>query len=265
MKIVFALRQCARAGILLGLAAYLGWLLYTGNIANYVNVRVSWLIAAASVTLCALGLRAWFAPDDGCCDHGRGSSLYLALLLPLALGFGLPSKPLGAGSIDDGDIQRMLRESIDMSMVATADRIRDPSMLYNPMRDIYPEKRLSSDDPLRLTILDWLRVYTESAHPEKIEGEPADVVGFVLKDPSVPDGFLVTRFFMRHCMFDTIPVALAVRWHRMDRLRDDAWVRVRGRFAIGTVAGKTAPVLVAESVKPVGQPEIPYLYPQAEE
>jgi putative membrane protein len=257
-------RRLIHVAILLGLAFYFGRLVFNGDLANYVNTRIAWLVILAAIILTAYGFASFAHPQEPSCDceHQHSSWKGFALLLPLLLGLGLPSRPLGAGSID-GDIQMMLRENVDMSMLATPERIDNPAMLYNPMNDLYPERQFSTDDPSAFTILDWLRLYADTDDKDAFEGQKADVVGFVVRDPTDADRFVVTRFFMRHCMFDTIPVGIAVQWDGAEDLREDTWVRVRGKFQLDVLDGSQIPVLAAQSVKEVQQPEVPYMYPQA--
>lgn len=258
-------RPLVRAAMLLGLSAYFTRLLVTGDLANYVNIRIDWLVTLAALLLAVYGLAILLQPAHACScgSHSHdASSRHLIMLLPLILGFALPSQPLGRSAIGEEDIQAMLRQTVDMSLLTTSDAAaRDPAQLYSLSYGFIPEKMFSTDDPRQFTILDWLRLYADRDDKSVFEGQKADVVGFVVKDPSATDGFIVTRFFMRHCMFDTIPVGIAVRWDDAKKLREDAWVRVQGTF--GAKDGRL--VINAVNVRSVGQPETPYLYPQIEE
>lgn len=252
--------------VLLGTGAYFVQLIVSGNLANYVNIRIEWMIVAAATLLWTYGLINLIPRQtESCgCGHAHVSWKALIFIIPLFLGFFLPSKPLGAGSIVDGDIQTMMRDHISMDMLATPERVENPSILYNPLNDLYPERQFSSENPLHFTILDWLRLYADTDKKDALEGQKADVTGFVLHDHASPDGFIVTRFFMRHCMFDTIPIGIAVRWNDADELKEDTWVRVQGVFRLIEQNGVTVPVLQATNVKRVKQPDVPYLYPQTQ-
>ncbi len=67
----------------------------------------------------------------------------------------------------------------------------------------------------------------------------------------------MTRFFMRHCMFDTLPIGIAVSSDNADALKNDTWVRVRGTMHSRGIR----PVIEADRVEMVAIPDPPYLYP----
>lgn len=259
-------RPVLKAALLMALSAYFVRLLLTGDLANYVNTRIEWLVWIGATLLTVYGIALCMRPADPCCEQHHASWKPLAMLVPLALGLLLPSKPLGRSAIGDDDIQAMLRQSVDMSLLTTAGAAdRDPNQLYSPSFGVIPERLFSTNDQRQFTILDWLRLYAETENKQIFEGQKIDVVGFVVKRPGREDGFVVTRFFMRHCAFDTIPIGLPVRWDGTADLREDEWVRVRGTLGIGAVGGEAALYIDAADVRRTDQPETPYLYPQLEE
>lgn len=259
-------RRLTHTAILLGIGAYFAQLITSGNLANYVNIRIEWMIATAAVLLWLYGIINLIPQkNESCgCGHRHDSWKALIFIIPLFLGFFLPSKPLGAGSIGDSDAQMLMRNHISMDMLATPERVHNAAMLYNPLNDIYPEQQFSSENPLHFTILDWLRLYADTSKKDALEGQKADVTGFVIRDDASTDEFIVTRFFMRHCIFDAIPIGIVVRWNDTDKLPEDTWVRVQGIFAFDERDGMKVPVLQATKVKRVRQPDIPYLYPQTQ-
>ncbi len=55
-----------------------------------------------------------------------------------------------------------------------------------------------------------------------LDGRQVRLEGLVVNDPSVPDGFKLTRFMVSCCAADGIPLQVAV--HGAEGLEDDTWV-----------------------------------------
>ena len=112
------------------------------------------------------------------------------------------------------------------------------------------------------TILDWVLAFHEGERPAKTD--TADVIGFVyLDDASDEVQFTLTRFVVGCCAADAmavgLPVSLAADLSSEDGLEEGQWVRVVGQFS--TPAGNALPVLMAEQLEAVPEPNQPYLYP----
>jgi uncharacterized repeat protein (TIGR03943 family) len=162
--------------------------------------------------------------------------------LPVMLGVIVPSKPLGSRAVD-GQI------ASDLSSINASSSARI---------DIAPQDR---------NVLDWLRAFSTEADPAALNGQEADVVGFVYRDARFDEAtqFMVARFVMSCCIADAQAIGLIVDWPLAATLHDDSWVRVRGRFEVRAFNGVLAPWLVADEgdqgVQLVNQPDSPYLYP----
>jgi putative membrane protein len=252
-------------GVLLGLAYYFAYTIGSGNLANYINIRYAWLTHFAVAAFAVLAYASLPQGRTSRCCGGEGSWLKMAVLaLPLVFGFGIVSRPLGADAFERiTDEQRILLLRVGTDDMVTSENIPTPAALYSLENDFMPDKEFSTDEPSAYTILDWLRFYTKLERKDALMGNEADVIGFVSRNDTMPLGtFTVSRFFMRHCIFDTVPVGLYVQWKGAESLKKDTWVRVRGTFVVTDEASGQLPVIVAESVDIVPQPEIPYLYPE---
>lgn len=257
--------------LLAGGGIYFLQLIRTGTLANYVNVRFAWIAWLGMIAFFLLAL-AKLTPSvhdhsHSCCGKRAAWKLWI-LALPVALGLFLPSKPLNASVIrSEPDLQAMLREQVGMQYLMTPEIVPDRAQLYSLYNDFMPDKVRSYDDPQTFTLVDWLRVYVDLP-PEKknlLEGLPVDLVGFVYHGSKQSDDhFMLARFFMRHCMFDTIPIGLPTLWKNADSLTEDSWVRVQGvvRY-LPDDAGNKVLTIVPDSVRLTEQPEMPYLYPDA--
>ena len=235
-----------KTALLLGLGAYFVYNILSGNLSNYVNVRFAWLSYVAALLFLLIGgysalhlLRAHrVGGHEHHHDHQHGSISWGALIVvavPLVLGTLIPSRPLGAEAIEG-----------NVSISASAGNITTFAI-----------------DPLQRNVLDWLRVFsTGSPDSAEFNGQPADVIGFVYLEPTFAEGeFMVARFTMSCCVADASAIGLPVRWAETAALPQGEWVRVQGSFQQGEFKGEPMPILHAESIEIVEQPDHPYLYP----
>lgn len=250
---------------------YFARLIHTGDLANYVNMRFAWVAWAGMAAFFLLAL-AKIIParghdhGDDCCES-RPSWKSWVLALPIAIGMVLPSRPLDSSAIQsaDPDMQAILREEVGMGQLLTPEAVEDPSWLYSLYDEVYPDKRRSYDDPPTFTLLDWFRFTVDPPEGDDrtIEGMPVDVIGFAYRDATGDRSrFVLTRFFMRHCLFDTVPIGIPVQWEHGAGIDDDDWLRVRGTMdVVSDAAGKKVVTIIADDIDRVEQPEVPYLYP----
>jgi putative membrane protein len=230
--------------ILFGLALYFSHNILSGNLANYINQRFAWLSYVAIAIFLMLGLASAYGLWQGHyrrsrsaygVDHQRLNWRMLSIVsIPLLIGTLIPSQPLGVEAING---------NISMS-VAT-----------------YDSAGALSKDPLTRNVLDWLRIFSRSATPASFDGEEADLVGFIYREPDFPEGyFMVTRFTVSCCVADAGAVGLPVYWPEAGELADGEWVRVRGVFETGTFRDVKMPILQPAELEPIDQPDHPYLY-----
>lgn len=246
-------RPWLRVLVLLGLGLYFVYNLVTGNLTNYVNVRFAWLSYVGAAIFLLLGATgAWSllrarAHDhhdhdhDYHHDHSHGVvswSMLAVTAIPLLLGTLIPSRPLGADAVNGS----LSMNAAPATTATTATTLNIP-----------PEKR---------NVLDWLRAFNTAPDYTELNGLPADVIGFIYREPSFgADQFMVARFTISCCVADASAIGLPVVWARSADLQADTWVRVRGKFQVSDFRGDSVPVLHAVSVETIPQPEHPYLYP----
>lgn len=244
------------------LGVYLIATLISGTITNYIAVKFIWLTwLAAGMFLLLAGILALSLiarmlgrqppahkhSHDHHHEHAAQGTLsgWISLgivALPVIFGVLTPSKPLDSRAVDSPITN-------DFSSISGA---ADTARL-----NIAPQNR---------TILDWVSVFATADTPETLNGQPADVVGFVYRDASLlrqPDQFMVARFVMSCCAADAQAIGLVVQWDDAATLREDRWVRVRGTIAIGEFDGALVPIIIADDqgVEAIDQPQNPYLYP----
>ena len=246
--------EALKALILVGTAIFFADKLFNGTLYYYIAPRFAWLVLLAVVLLIALaqsyGLfnKGQEAEGDAAHDHrhhGEAAHSHarpsmwplLIVAMPLILGVAVPAQPLGTSAIANRGI------SNEIAFAASA---------QSTLTIVAGERN----------VLDWAMAMSDNPDPAAFNGEEADVVGFVYRDPTfAPEQFMVARFVLVCCVADATPVGLVVEWAEADQLQPDTWVRVQGVFTAGARDGRPQPVLIAEAVTPMEPPAQPYLYP----
>lgn len=236
-----------KAALLLGMGAYFVYIIVTGNLTNYINVRFTWLSYVAAAIFLLLGVCSVFVAmratdDDFHHDHdghdhshsGLSWGVLAIVSVPLILGTLIPSRPLGATAISGN-----LSTSAALGSLSTF-----------------------TVNPLDRNVLDWLRYFGTLEDYADANDERADVIGFVYREPSFPENqFMLARFTLSCCVADASALGLPVYWENAPDLEQDQWVRVQGSFRVGEFRGDTLPILHAQDIALIEQPEHPYLYP----
>ncbi len=254
--------QAAVKGMLIfAMGIFLLTRITSGTLNFYISDRFGWLTLAAVLGLFVVGgsYRYLFsdagqtpAVDDHASDshpdhhhgHALGWAGILLVSLPILLGLLVPPRPLGVAALQNREISVGGVDSVLPAAVRSA-QIKES------------EER---------TILDWVLAFHEGQWPDG--NDVADVTGFVyLVDAADGRQVTVTRFVVGCCAADAMAVGLPVRLDpegsseqpSVNELEEGQWVRVIGRFA--APVGNALPVLVAEKLDVVPEPNQPYLYP----
>ena len=228
----------AKTLILFGMGSYLTLLIVTGNLDNYINQRFAWLVVVGALLFFLLALINLYssrnpAPHDHEHHHYHITwDIVLVVAFPLLLATLIPSRSLGIEAVNGG---------VSLNPVGVAGVSRSP---------------------LDRNILDWLREFDRAATPAQFNGTPVDVVGFVYREPSHPeDGFMLARFTLSCCVADAFPIGMPVISARASDLAEGDWLRVSGQLKATAFGGDFLPVVLADAIARVDEPQQPYLYP----
>ena len=162
------------------------------------------------------------------------------ILFPVLIGFLIPAKPLGADALPNRGVT---------TKAALSTRLQDSQ----DSLQVSPTQR---------TVLDWIRLFASENDVHQFEGQPVDVTGFVFHDPTLADGqFMVGRFSITCCVADAFAIGMVVNKPGLTGLSDNTWIEVQGKLSIATVNGSLLPVIQADAITPVAEPEQPYLFP----
>ena len=111
-------------------------------------------------------------------------------------------------------------------------------------------------------ILDWVKLFYFEKDLTPYTGQEASVIGFVYLDDSLPKGqFFVSRFILACCAADAYAVGMIVEPPAGVSIQQDQWIQVKGPVDVVAFDGHNSPLIHAEAVTSVPQPDQPYLYP----
>jgi putative membrane protein len=222
--------------------------IWSGKILLYINQRYVFLVFLAAIGLIGLAQvvlqeRKKIGLEESHPDE-KGEPVSYAnliwLLLPLVLGILIPTRSLGTSSLPTRGIE-----------------VTSPFLLQGST-GATPLERPSG----QRTVLDWIRSFHASSDPTVLSGEPADVIGFVYHDPRLPSSqFLLGRYTVACCIADATAIGISVRWEQAAILENNRWVRVQGKMGVGQLDGQSVPVIDAEQVLLISEPEQPYIFP----
>ncbi len=238
----------AKMAILLGLGLYFTFIILSGNLSNYINLRFGWLSYVAAGLFFLLGGFSLYTllRSRGEHKHAHDDHLHSApswgviaiVAIPLVLGTLVPSQPLGVEAVS----------SIDLNAAASQVSTGNATLFT-----INPENR---------NVLDWLRVFNQTDDYSTLDNQPVDISGFVYNEPDFGDDqFMTARFTISCCVADANAIGLPVVWADTDLLPQGEWVRVRGTMQTGEFRGETTALVYADSVEIIEAPQNPYLYP----
>lgn len=205
-----------RATLLLCLGVVAGRLVITERFGSFVQQHMRIPLLLAAVVLVGLGIAEVAAlrhrtqedpegtasPPSAARLHRAGPAIGWLLGLPIAVLFAVAPSTLGA---------------------AAADRVAalTPAEPDDAFAPIPP-----SDAPTPIRLFDFVdrALWDED---RSLAGRPFALTGIVVNDPSAPDGFVLTRFFVSCCAADGLPIKIQVR--DLERTYpDDTWVEVTG-------------------------------------
>ncbi|NQX05340.1 TIGR03943 family protein [Rathayibacter sp. VKM Ac-2856] len=118
-------------------------------------------------------------------------------------------------------------------------------------------------DTASFTVRDWATLLRQGASEQFLAGRTATVSGFVTPDASDPENvFYVARFIVTCCAVDAQPVGVPIHqpgW--ADTYTEGEWLEVTGGFGANpSVTSAEAVVLEPDTVVPIDEPAMPYVY-----
>ena len=172
-------------------------------------------------------------------DHAPAAANLWIMLIPLLIGVLIPARPLDSSAVSAKGI------TTSSALVSS----QSSSSLF----ETESEQR---------NVLDWVKIFYFEKDLNAFIGQQASVVGFVYREESLPQGqFLVSRFILSCCAADGYAVGMIVESPQADSLEKDTWIKVSGPVDVVSFNGSPSPLIHAETIEVVPQPDQPYLYP----
>ncbi|MFM7678162.1 MAG: TIGR03943 family putative permease subunit, partial [Roseiflexaceae bacterium] len=160
------------------------------------------------------------------------------VLIPVALGLGVPPRPLDANAISTrlDSLNRVAQRPNTSAAILAAPH-----------------------DTTQWNLYDWAVAMSIDTAP--LVGQAVLVDGFVVRPADMPQAateFMLARYVLTCCTADAGGVGMPVAWAHAASLNNDQWLRVAGviaRHADGQI------FIVAQQITPIEIPRKPYLSP----
>jgi uncharacterized repeat protein (TIGR03943 family) len=232
-----------KAGLLLGWAALIAKLLLTGQMAKYMAPALDPLTALAALVLAAMGIVELLGGsheehrDHAPADATEQTLTIALVILPLALGFLVAPRALGASALGD--------------------RVTDLILAYAPgsARDLdaAPPATRPIDDTADL--LAYLRQAGANGINQRVRATGLAAFGTDLAAGELA----LLRYSIAHCVADAQPLALLVVAPTNTAVAADQWIEVEGVLAAREKDGRQLVTIAAERIRPIPEPQNPYL------
>lgn len=239
-----------QALLLLALFLFLMGKIFNNQLLWYINQRFVILTQIGIVFLAILAQRLFTEvrlareqkqteEHDHDHDHAPSPINLWIMLIPLLIGILIPAKPLNASAVS---AKGLTTSSALIGSDSTS--------------------RLFETESEQRNILDWVKLFYFEKDLNPFIGQQASVVGFVYRDESLPQGqFFVSRFILSCCAADGYAVGMIVDTPQATTFEKDTWIKVTGSVDVVSFDGKPSPLIHAETIEVVPQPDQPYLYP----
>lgn len=231
------MNRIGRGTVMLFLGLSVGRLVIDGRFGDFVQQRMRWPLAVATVVVIVLGLtdvvRGLRARDDQAQRRSVGPRVGWLLALPVLVLVTVAPTALGA---------------------AAADRVAPYRPTAGGSPDLLPE-----GDPFAMRVVDFARmaVWDDTG---ALEGRQVILDGIVVDDGTVPGGFVLARFLVSCCAADGVPIKIAVHGAGPGFV-EDQWVRATVTLREQSAAAERDGIIEVDAVAIVpldGAPDAPY-------
>jgi uncharacterized repeat protein (TIGR03943 family) len=114
-----------------------------------------------------------------------------------------------------------------------------------------PEKEAPTDIPLTKLAMS----------PKEYQGKEVEVVCKTFIDSRLPDDlFMCYRYLITCCAADAMPVFLFIQYPQGKSVKNDAWIRLTGKFSLIENTKMKVPSIQTDTVVYIDEPPFPYLY-----
>ncbi|MGB1286936.1 MAG: TIGR03943 family putative permease subunit [Aggregatilineales bacterium] len=238
-------QEWLKTAILLLMGVYFIWLIGSGKLSNYINLRFQWLTVVAIILFFLPGIWSLVRLIRGARGIQQAQTSFAhnpvtwqsmgIVAIPLILALVVPSQPLGADAVSGG---------VSLNAVGGESSL----VTYE-------------QNPLQRNILDWLREFDRADNPALFNRQEIRVSGFVYREIGMTDNqFMVARFTMSCCVADAFAIGIPVEMDNAADFEDGVWVEVEGTLEAGQFVDRNTPIIQPDNITPIEMPDNPYLY-----
>jgi uncharacterized repeat protein (TIGR03943 family) len=230
----------------------------TGQLKLLIHPNYTWLVLLTSIILLILGVfRAWQLLGklrQRVSEEESGEAVQHITLFPPGWGSILLLVTAIAGFL--------VAPQVLASQAAIQRGLTEATILTQAQ----PQSFRSTIKPEQRSLIEWVRTLNVYPEPDAYQGQKANITGFVVYPPQLPDNYLMlARFIITCCAVDAYPVGIPVKLQESrTAYPQDTWLEVAGEMmsesSPGDATQKRQLVLVAQSVKKIPTPADPYGY-----
>lgn len=142
-----------------------------------------------------------------------------------------------------------------------------------PLTTIQPQAFRTATKPESRSLIEWVRTINAYPEPDAYSGQAANISGFVLHLPELPENYvMLSRFVVTCCAVDAYPIGIPVKletsrsnypvdsWLRVQGVMSEETISVKDRVDDQVVKQKRSVVLNGQSIKTIPTPADPYSY-----
>lgn len=283
-----------RALLLAGFAMLIVYLFHTGDIALYIAPKMEILVKLSAIGLYAAAIYQIYAAlqarinkrkaADCDCGHPHKSSgfknflVYSLFLLPLVLGFLVPTGTLGSAlaakkGVSFSGNEAVSRTGTEQQLPELAAASASPADA-DSLDALFPydeytvdhaalAKRLYAQDIVDVPDKQFIETLTAlDLYRDAFIGKEVRISGFIYREDDMGDNrFAVSRFAMNCCSADALPYGLMSEWPKASDYAEDEWVTVVGTIGLSNYLDNEILTLELSRIERIDAPEEPYVYP----
>lgn len=117
-----------------------------------------------------------------------------------------------------------------------------------------------SSNPAQRSLYQWVIALNANPEPDHYEGQPVNIKGFILHDPTNPsDQILLARFIVTCCAADARVLSLPIsKVADLVDAKDDQWYEVKGKMKVVDQNGHRELIVEPDMVNHIAEPDDPY-------
>ncbi len=273
------LQRYVSAGVLTVWGVVLAYFYFSGRVGSYLHPAFHiWMVASGIVLiLMAAGMLFLPSADDACpegeCLHTPGSKTPLGvaitaiiLIVPLLVTTVVSPSHFGAAVV----MNRGIADSIadlpgykpytEPPLPTEDGSVPEGEMQTEPNASYLP---LNEAGQIKAQTVDLLYAAQEPTMRADFENKEIELIGqFMPAKANNPKGdrFNLIRMFVMCCAADSRPVAVTIQTTKPENMPEMSWIKVTGKATFPVEAGRTVPVVVADSITPTEPPPESFIY-----